>query len=143
MPHVDRFTVSLDTELLAAFDAHLAQRGYENRSEAIRDLIRDLLLEPRLADRDAPAAAVVTVVCDQGVSAAYDRLRTALLECGDTVLGALTRPLDERRDMMAIMLRGTTKQVQQTADHIQAIRGVSFCQSAVIPNGPVAPPTIN
>ncbi len=143
MPPVDRFTVSLDTELLAAFDAHLAQRGYENRSEAIRDLIRDLLLEPRLADRDALAVAVVTVVCDHEVSSAYDRLRTALLECPDAVLGALTRPLDARRDMMAIMLRGTTKQVQQTADRIQAIRGLSFCHSAVIPTDTVAPPTTN
>jgi len=141
MPPVDRFTVSLDTELLAAFDAHLAQRGYENRSEAIRDLIRDLLLQPRLANREAPAMAVVTVVCDRDVSSAHERLRTALLECGDTLLGSLARPLDDRRDMTAIMLRGTTRQVEQTADHIQAIRGVNFCRSAVIPIETVAPPT--
>jgi len=143
MPPVDRFTVSLDTELLAAFDAHLAQRGYENRSEAIRDLIRDLLLQPRLADRESPAVAVVTVVCDHDVSSAYDRLRTALWNCGDAVLGTLARPLDERRDIMAIVLRGTTQQVQQAADHFRAVRGVSFCHSAVIPTEAPATPKTN
>ena len=116
MPPADRFTVSLDTELLAAFDAHLAQRGYENRSEAIRDLIRDLLLQPRLSDGDAPAFAVVTVVCDHQASSAYDRLRIVLLEFDDAVLGSLIRPLDKQRDLMAVVLRGTSKQVQQTAD---------------------------
>ena len=44
MPQVDRFSVSLDTELLAAFDHHIAGKGYANRSEAVRDMIRDLLL---------------------------------------------------------------------------------------------------
>ncbi|MEK7732205.1 MAG: ribbon-helix-helix protein, CopG family, partial [Planctomycetota bacterium] len=51
---VDRFTVSLDTELLAAFDHHIAAKGYENRSEAIRDLIRDLLTATQLQKGGEP-----------------------------------------------------------------------------------------
>ena len=54
MACVDRFSVSLDTELLAAFDRHIAAHGYVNRSEAIRDLIRNILLAGRLEDEKTP-----------------------------------------------------------------------------------------
>ena len=56
---VDRFTVSLDTELLAAFDHHIASLGYENRSEAIRDLIRDELISEKKCGGDGPASVFV------------------------------------------------------------------------------------
>ena len=58
MPQVDRFSVSLDTELLAAFDHHIAGKGYVNRSEAVRDMIRDMLLAGRLPEGDDPVLAV-------------------------------------------------------------------------------------
>lgn len=139
MPPADRFTVSLDTELLAAFDVHLAKRGYENRSEAIRDLIRDLLLQPRMADSDARAHGVVTVVCDHETPNTHDRLRAVLLEHDDAVLGALTRPLDQTRDLTAVMLQGTVSDVQRATDRIQAIRGLSLCQAAIIPSDSLTP----
>ncbi len=133
MPPSDRFTVSLDTELLAAFDHLLAKQGYENRSEAIRDLIRDLLLGPRLAEGHEPIAAVVTVVCQHDVATAHAQLRALLLESGDRVLGFLTHPLDTHRDLMAIMLSGTTNDIQRLADKIKATRGLSYCTVTAVP----------
>jgi len=139
---MDRFTVSLDTELLAAFDAHLARRGYENRSEAIRDLIRDLLVAPRLADRNTPAIAVITVVCDHEEATAYERMRSVLLEHGDVVLGSLCRTLEAHHDLFAIMVKGSAAQVERISDRLRAIRGVGFCHVATIPNDavPAQPP---
>ncbi len=97
MPQVDRFSVSLDTELLAAFDRHIAKRGYENRSEAIRDLIRDLLVASRMQQGDEPAAAILMLVCDHREGEAFKRLRSCLAAEADLVRGSLHMPIDEHR----------------------------------------------
>ena len=60
MAQIDRFSVSLDAELLAAFDRHIAAKGYDNRSEAIRDLIRDLLITSRLKEGNDDVSAILT-----------------------------------------------------------------------------------
>ena len=133
MPQVDRFSVSLDTELLAAFDRHIAAKGYENRSEAIRDLIRDLLVSSRLQRGDEPVAAVLTVVCDHEAGETAGRLRACLAEHADLVFGSLHLPVDEGRDWLAIGLRGSVEQVQAVANEIQAMRGVTHGHLSVVP----------
>lgn len=133
MPHADRFTVSLDTELLAAFDHHIAMRGYTNRSEAIRDLIRDLLLANRSQVGDQQVAAVLTLVCDHSVREAGSRLRTCLSQHGDLVAGSLHVDIDADRESVAVSLRGTADRVQAVADRIQAMRGISHGRFSAVP----------
>ena len=133
MPQVDRFSVSLDTELLAAFDLHIAAKGYENRSEAIRDMIRDLLVGSRLHQRDQPVTAVLTVVCDHGVGEAAARLRACLTEHAHLVCGSLHAAVDDQRDLLAIALRGSVGQVQSLANQIQALRGLAHARLSAVP----------
>ena len=133
MAQVDRFSVSLDTELLAAFDRHIADRGYQNRSEAIRDLIRDLLVASRLEHSDEPAAAVLTVVCDHREGEAPKRLRACLTANSDLVAGSLSISIDQHRDSLAIGLKGPADRVQALANRIQAMRGVTHGQLLAVP----------
>jgi len=133
MPHGDRFTVSLDTELLAAFDLHLASQGYENRSEAIRDLIRDRLVEPRLHDDQGSVYASAMILCDQGTARARDRLRDVMREAGDLVIGTMWHPADDSADVMCLMLHGSPAEVQQVADRIQAVRGLRLGGLSLLP----------
>ena len=133
MPQVDRFSVSLDTELLAAFDLHIAAKGYENRSEAIRDMIRDLLVASRLQQGDEPVAAVLTVVCDHRVGEAAARLRACLNEHAHIVSGSLYTSVDDQRDLLAIALRGSVAQVQSLANRIQALRGLAHVRLSAVP----------
>ena len=139
MPPTDRFTVSLDTELLAAFDHLLAKQGYENRSEAIRDLIRDLLLGPRLSEGHEPAAGVVTLLCNYDRSGAHARLRSLLLEATPTVLGVLSRPLGRECDLVAVMVNGSTNDIQRVTDKIKATPGLTYCTVATVPREKEAP----
>lgn len=141
MPPTERFTVSLDTELLAAFDHLLATRGYENRSEAVRDLIRDQLLGPRLASTGEAAGAVVTTVCQHDAAGPHALLREILLGADDVVTGVLTRPLDPKRDLLAIMLSGTVAQVQRLADKIRATSGLGYCTVSIVPGAEKAATT--
>ena len=134
MPQVvDRFTVSLDTELLAAFDRHIAARGYENRSEAVRDLIRDALLATPAEPGGAAACAFLTIVCDHRVSEGVRRLRACLATESECVRGVLQLPIDEHRDGMAIALCGPADRVRTAADRLSAIRGVTYGRLATMP----------
>ena len=135
MPQVDRFSVSLDTELLAAFDRHIAGRGYRNRSEAIRDMIRDLLVTSRLQGGDERVAAIVSIVCDHREGEAPRRLRSCLAAHGELVAGSLIIPVDEDRDSLAIGLKGPADKVRVLADALQAMRGVTHGHVSTVPIG--------
>ena len=133
MPQVDRFSVSLDTELLAAFDHHISARGYHNRSEAIRDLIRDLLTDARLERGDEMVAAFLTVLCDHRQAEAAKRLRSSLADRSDVVVGSFHMPLDQDRDYLVVALKGPAGRVQTEADNLQAMRGVAHAHLSVVP----------
>src|SRR3972149_5028965 len=133
MPPVDRFTVSLDTELLAAFDHHIAARGYENRSEAIRDLIRDLLTATQLQKGGEPVVAFLNMVCDHRVGESAKRIRAGLQGGSELVLATLTAAVDAHRDGLTIVLKGRSDRVHALANEIQAMRGVMHGHLAAVP----------
>lgn len=133
MPQIDRFSVSLDVELLAAFDRHLAEHGYENRSEAVRDLIRDRLTSSRFQTGDEVTVAVVTGVCDHRETEIGLRLRNLLSQAPDLVVGSMHTPLDESKDTLAITLKGPADRVGALADQIQAMRGVTHGRVSAFP----------
>lgn len=135
MAQVDRFSVSLDTELLAAFDRHIAELGYVNRSEAIRDLIRDLLIANRLQAGDAPVVAVLTFFRDHREVDASERLRACLAEAGAAVAGLFSLPIDEHREAVAVGLKGPADRVHALANRIRAFRGVTNGQLSITPLG--------
>ncbi len=133
MSQIDRFSVSLDVELLAAFDHHIATRGYENRSEAVRDLIRDLLLTNRSQSSEEEVVAMLTAVCDHRTADTASRLRACLAESKALVGGTMHLPLDDHRDLYAIALNGTGQRVQALASQIQAMRGITHGHLSIVP----------
>lgn len=139
MPQVDRFSVSLDTELLAAFDRHIADRGYENRSEAVRDMIRDLLVTSRLQRGGEPVAAVLTGVCDYLGGGAGQRVRACLSANADVVCGSLHIPMNEYCDILAIGLKGSADGVQTVGNQIQALRGIAHAHLTIAPTNEYPP----
>jgi len=64
MALVSRIGVSLDSELLERFDKFIAEKGYDNRSEAFRDLIRDRLVGSAVVASKAPVVGTVTLIYD-------------------------------------------------------------------------------
>ena len=67
MSDLSRFGVSLEEDLLAAFDISIGSEGYQNRSEAIRDLIRDHLIQKKVGQGDTEVIGVVTLVYDHRI----------------------------------------------------------------------------
>ncbi len=103
----ERFTVSMDDELSARFDAYLRQHGYANRSEAVRDLVRGVLSEQaRQQDADRPCVAAVTYLYDHQERDLGRRMTEAHHEQVDLTLSALHVHIDQRLCLETLVLRG-------------------------------------
>src|ERR1043165_6122633 len=95
MNHLSRFGVSLEEDLLAAFDLSIAGVGYQNRSEAIRDLIRDHLIQKKVGQADAEVIGVVTLVYDHRIHHLSDALADMQHKAEVAVNASLHIHLDE------------------------------------------------
>ncbi|MDB5572336.1 MAG: nikR [Hyphomicrobiales bacterium] len=131
---MQRLTISLDDSIAEAIDVFMVAKGYSNRSEAIRDLVRDSLVR----DKDA---APLTKECVAAVSYVYDydgrdlamRLDRAQHEHHDLTIASTRTRLDHRHCMEVTMLKGDTEAVRKLAETVIAERGVRFGQINLVP----------
>ena len=122
---MQRVTVTLDDALMAELDAIIAARGYQNRSEAIRDLARAGIREAAEdvnRKRDCVAALVYTY--DHAARQLSKRLTNAYHEHHELSLASLHVHLDHDTCLEVTVLRGTSKNVQHFGEQIIAERGV-------------------
>ena len=131
---MERFTISLAEDLAREFDALIAERGYENRSEAVRDLIR-LALESQRRDRQPHAHCVANLsyVYNHHERQLAERLTEAQHHAHDLVVSTMHVHLDHDTCLEAVILRGPTLEVRRFAEQMTAERGVRHGQLNVIP----------
>ena len=125
MADLARTGVSLDEDLLGQFDRLIAQRGYKNRSEAFRDLIREALLTETI-DANKPVVGTLTLVYNHHVPNLSDKLTEAQHSAGATVLAATHVHLDHHYCLEVIIMRGRSRELQAIADRLLALRGVEL-----------------
>jgi CopG family transcriptional regulator, nickel-responsive regulator len=124
MSTVSRFGVSLEEDLLAAFDLSIGGQGYQNRSEAIRDLIRDHLIQKRVGQGDTEVIGVVTLVYDHRVHRLSDVLADMQHRAEVAVNASLHIHLDEHNCLEVIVIRGRGDKVHAIAGKLIATKGV-------------------
>jgi CopG family nickel-responsive transcriptional regulator len=126
MSNLIRFGVSLDRELLERFDSYLSEKGYENRSEGIRDLIRDILVsrEWETADPNEERMAVVSIVYDHHESDLPSKLTELQHERHGVVHSALHIHLDRHNCLEILVLRGDTASILDLGNKLISTRGV-------------------
>ncbi|MBK7395082.1 MAG: nickel-responsive transcriptional regulator NikR [Myxococcales bacterium] len=123
MSDLVRFGIAIDQELLERFDARVAAKGYENRSEAIRDLIRADLVE-QVDDPHAQVTGTLTLVYDHHVRELSERLTDIQHELGHHVVSALHVHLDHDHCLEVVVMRGEASLLRNAADRITAEKGV-------------------
>jgi CopG family nickel-responsive transcriptional regulator len=122
---MDRFTVSLDETLLAQFDDYIHRRGYDNRSEAVRDVLRQILENERLADTDSgQCIACLSYIYNHNERDLSRRLVQASHAHHDLTHSTLHLHLDHENCMEVSILQGATASVRRFADAIMAETGV-------------------
>ena len=123
MSDLVRIGVTVDSHLLEHFDHHLDERGISNRSEAIRDLIRDHLVEVELA-ADVEAMGTVTIVYDHHTRQLERDLTALQHDHGHHVVSSMHIHVDEHHCLEVIVLRGRIGELRLLADRLIGAKGV-------------------
>jgi len=124
MARLVRFGVSMEQPLLAALDAIARRRGYANRSEAIRDLVRAEQVRESWENEKGLVVGTLTLVYDHHVRELSERLVTLQHDHEEMVHSTMHVHLSHRMCLEVIVLRGKARDVQQLADRLIAARGV-------------------
>jgi CopG family nickel-responsive transcriptional regulator len=124
MAELQRFGISIDERLLERFDGLIADKGYVNRSEAIRDLIRNALVEQQWEDEDTDAVGTVTLVYDHHYSDLGDKLTEHQHSHHEHIVSTLHIHLDAHHCLEVVVLRGPVGRIKRLADGLIGTKGV-------------------
>jgi CopG family nickel-responsive transcriptional regulator len=129
-----RLTMSLDDDLADAFEAWVHERGYQNRSEAFRDLLRHDLGEIRRAERpDGPCIATLSYLYNHHQRQLAMRLTDMQHDHHELTISSTHAHLDHDHCIETVILRGRTDKVQAFAQAVIAQPGVSHGQLHLVP----------
>ncbi len=124
MGNLSRIGVSIDSELLERFDSFIAHQGYDNRSEAFRDLIRDRLVGSVVVAPNALVVGTVTLIYDHHTRLLPEKLTDLQHKSHAIVISTLHAHLDHENCLEVVVLRGKSKDVQKLADRLISTKGV-------------------
>jgi CopG family nickel-responsive transcriptional regulator len=131
---MQRVTITIDDDLMAEIDRIIAVRGYQNRSEAFRDLSRAGITQTTEAfDKDAECIAALVYLYDHSVRQLSKRLTNSFHEHHDLSLGTLHMHLNAETCMEVTILRGRGSDVRHFAEHVIAERGVRHGRLVSVP----------
>jgi CopG family transcriptional regulator, nickel-responsive regulator len=125
MSSLARFSVAMDKDLLARFDDLVARRGVGvNRSEAVRDLVRDALVDAEWEDSAGEIVGTVTMVFDHHASDLSDKLDALQHAHHERIVSSMHVHLDAHNCLEVIVVRGTSGQVRAIAEGLLGTKGV-------------------
>ena len=120
----ERIGVSLDKDLLCQFDRHIQDKGYTNRSEALRDLIRGALIREEWQDTDGDGLAVVLLVYDHHARELPKRLTEAQHHRYGLIVSSTHVHVDEHNCLEILILKGLRREIKELADLLISTKGV-------------------
>lgn len=119
-----RFGVSIDSQLLDSFDRVIADKKYTNRSEAIRDLIRDYLVELDWETEDKEVVGTVTLVYNHETRDLTAKLAQLQHRLHPLIISTLHVHLDQHNCLEVLVVRGKSNEIQEVADQLIGTKGV-------------------
>jgi CopG family nickel-responsive transcriptional regulator len=135
MSELSRIGVAIDEELLRKFDDLIASRGYSNRSEAFRDLIRDELVERAWEQPDSNVVGTVTLVYDHHVRMLNEKLTDMQHSHFHQILSTLHVHLDHDNCLEVLVVRGKASVVKKIADALISTKGVKHGRLTITSTG--------
>lgn len=119
-----RFGVSMEKGLFDEFDALAHAKGYENRSEAIRDMVRDLLIEKKLREENTEGVGTLTLVYNHHQRELEEKLTGYQHDHLESVISTVHVHLSQHLCLEVLILRGKTREIRKVADGLIATKGV-------------------
>ena len=124
MGDIMRFGISMDGKLLGRFDGFIAEHGYSSRSEAIRDLVRDRLIQEEWKEESGETVGTITLIYDHHRRELTERLTEEQHHRHEQILSALHVHLDEDHCLEVLAVRGPAKELKNLADTLISAKGV-------------------
>lgn len=137
---MQRVTVTLDEDLVAALDGLAEARGYQSRSEALRDIVRDGLRRQDEATRSGPSWGTLSYVYDHETRDLARRLTHTQHHHHDLTVASLHVHVDHEQCLEVAVLRGNSAELRRLADTMTNQRGVRFGQLHLIPDTATSTP---
>ena len=135
MSELSRIGVAIDSELLKKFDDHIAVRGYTNRSEAFRDMIREELIQKNWERPDSNVVGTVTLVYDHHVRLLNERLTDLQHNHHHNILSTLHVHLDHDNCLEVVVVKGKAANVRKIADALISTKGVKHGRLTITTSG--------
>jgi CopG family nickel-responsive transcriptional regulator len=132
---VARFSVSLPRQLLADLDDMTRHKGYENRSLAVADMIRDQLVEHRFQDPSQEIVGTITIVYDHHKRQIQATLTDLQHDHGAWIISSMHIHLNHDHCLEVIAVRGPTYEIKCLADALIAVKGVKHGRLVVTSHG--------
>jgi CopG family nickel-responsive transcriptional regulator len=135
MSELSRIGVAIDSDLLKKFDNLIAARGYTNRSEAFRDLIRDELVEKAWEQPDSNVVGTVTLLYDHHVRMLNEKLTDLQHSHFHNVLSTMHVHLDHDNCLEVLVVKGKASIVKKIADALLSTKGVKHGRLTITTTG--------
>jgi CopG family nickel-responsive transcriptional regulator len=124
MGHITRFGISMDSRLLNQFDQFISDHGYANRSEAIRDLVRNCLVKNEWKDENVETIGTITLIFDHHKRDLTETLTKHQHQKHNAVISTMHVHLDHHNCLEVLAVKGQAKDIREIADQLISTKGV-------------------
>ncbi|MCC7341562.1 MAG: nickel-responsive transcriptional regulator NikR [Bryobacterales bacterium] len=131
MSMLSRIGVAIEEDLLARFDEHIGKLGYENRSEAFRDLVRAALTEAAAQNDKEMAVGSLTLLYDHHVPQLSGKLTEIQHESESKILSTMHLHITHSLCLEVIVLRGRAGELRALAGSLGSLRGVQHAKLVI------------
>ena len=121
---VVRFGVSVPEELLERFDRIIEEKGYVNRSEAIRDMMRDFIVRHEWEEGDAEVAGTITMLYNHDEADVVKELLDLQHDYVAEIVSSLHVHMDEHNCLEVVIVKGKASRIKEIADRLLSLKGV-------------------
>ena len=132
---LERFGVSMESELIESFDKLIDKKGYPNRSEAIRDLIRNLIVEEEAKLGSKEVIGTITLVYDHHVHDLNDKLNDIQHDHHDLITSTTHVHLDHNNCLEVLIVKGSGSKIKKIADQLISTKGVKHGKLTITTTG--------
>lgn len=121
-----RFSVAMPEDLLSEFDKLVARRGNaKNRSEVVRDLVRDAIMESEIEDPLTTVMGTLTIIYNHHANELTDKLHDIQHEYFGNIISTTHVHIDAHTCLEVIIMKGEHEIVQLISDRILGTKGVT------------------
>ena len=124
MSLITRFGISMDSHLLNRFDRLIANQGYSNRSEAIRDMVRERLVKDEWENENIETVGTITIIYDHHRHDLMEQLVDNQHKQHESVISTMHVHLDHHNCLEVLAVRGKAKNIKKIANDLISIKGV-------------------